>query len=127
MKLTVVLVFFVCGLIGHVVGAEVILTEGECWSYDTRHGEEDSFIVIRRIETVPQFGEVVHVSIYALKVKSALSPTGITPSILLQPFSAAPLRSSLKQRINREIPPDQWEFAFQSLREKYQGHQLIPV
>ena len=127
MKLVIVFAFLFCGLAGRVLAAEGTLTEGECWSYDTRDGEEDSFIVIRRIETVPPFGEVVHVSIYGLKVKSALSPTGISPSILLQPFSVAPLRASLKQRVTREIPPDQWEFAFHSLREKYQGHQLIPV
>jgi hypothetical protein len=127
MKLSIVFTFLFCSLVGRALGIDVILKEGDCWSYDTRVGEEDSFIVIRKIETVPQLGEVVHISIFGINVKTGFPPSGFTPSILLQPFSGGPLRASLKQQITREIPPGEWEFAYQSLSEKRHGHQAIPV
>lgn len=127
MKLLLVFTVLFSSLVARAFGAEVVLKEGDCWSYDTRAGEDDSFIVIRKIETVPELGEIVHISIFGIKVKSSYSPTGYTPSILLQPFSGAPLRASLKQRITHEIPAGDWVFAYHSLSEKYNGHQLLPV
>ena len=62
MKPVIVFAFLFCSLLGGVFGADVILKEGDCWSYETRLGEENSFIVIRKIETVPQLGEVAHIS-----------------------------------------------------------------
>ena len=36
------------------VADRTVLTEGECWSYGTRSGDEQSFLVIRKIETLPK-------------------------------------------------------------------------
>jgi hypothetical protein len=42
--------------------------EGECWSYVTRSVEESAFVVIRKIEVFPAIGEVIHVSVYGVKI-----------------------------------------------------------
>jgi len=127
MKSFAVFGLFLCSLIGSGFGAELVLNEGDCWSYDTRAGEEDSFIVIRKIEMVPSLGEVIHVSIYGIKLKNPLTASGYQTSMLMLSFSGGPLRASLKERIIRKIPEDEWRFAYHSLSEKVNGHQPIPI
>ena len=46
-------------------------------AYVTRSGEEQSFLVIRKIETLPKVGQVTHVSVFGLKVKAAHAPEPI--------------------------------------------------
>lgn len=127
MKASVITFFLFWCSLRFAVGAELDLKEGECWSYDTRAGEEDSYVVIRKIETVPELGEVIHVSIYDLHYKNPLTASGYQTSLLMVSISGPPLRASLKERVTRKIPDEEWRFAYHSLSEKTGGHQMIPV
>jgi len=38
---------------------DIGLKEGECWLYSTRPGEKASFLVIRKIETLPKLARLL--------------------------------------------------------------------
>jgi len=79
-----------------------VLKEGDCWTYETRPGEEGSFLVIRKIETSPE-GEVVHISIFGLRIKSSTASNGSTDRIQHLPIFARALRASLKEKVQRQF------------------------
>jgi hypothetical protein len=107
------------GLASSGVAAEVALQEGECWSYSTRPGEESSFLVIRKIETLPKLGEVVHVSVFDLKIKSPSAPNGFTDQAGHLPIAGANVRASLKTKVQKKIPNVDWKEGYRMWREAY--------
>jgi hypothetical protein len=115
--LIALLAFF--GFASSAIAGEIALKQGECWSYAARPGEETSFLVIRKIETLPKLGEVIHISIFGVRIKSPSAPKGFTDQVGHLPIAAASLRSSLKERIQRTIPDADWEEGYQMWREAY--------
>lgn len=65
--------------------------EGQAWAYHSRPGEEASRIMIRKIETEPEDGQVFHVSILGVKLRNHRVPGGAQPAM----NHAAVLRTSL--------------------------------
>src|SRR5882724_2902874 len=70
------------------------LRVGECWAYHARQGEESSFVVIRKIQTLPEIGEVVHVSVCNVKLNSPKLSKGDFDYIEDLPITSGSLRSS---------------------------------
>jgi hypothetical protein len=94
--------------------------EGECWLYSTRPGEEASFLVIRKIETLPKLGEVVFISVFGTKMEGSPVPAGVTVLTEIHiPIAGANLRSSLKKRVRKRIPIEVWQEAYRFWREAY--------
>src|SRR5258705_7880476 len=104
-----------------LIAKDIALKEGECWRYSTRPGEEASFLVIRKIETLPKLGEVVFISVFGIKMKGSSIPTGLSQIDILDiPIAGANLRSSLKKRVHKRIPnEDSWQEAYRYWREAY--------
>ena len=48
------------GFASSAIAGDIALKEGDCWSYATRPGEEASFLVIRKMETLPKVGGSFH-------------------------------------------------------------------
>jgi hypothetical protein len=121
MKNAVSRLLAILGLGSPASTAGVALNAGECWSYLTRPGEEASFLVIRKIETLPKIGEVLHVSVFGLKIRSPSAPTGFTDRVGHLPISAASVRSSVKERLEREIPSVDWNEGYELWRRAETG------
>src|SRR5262245_27637713 len=103
-----------------VVAGDISLKEGECWLYSTRPGEEASFLVIRKIETLPKLGEVVFISVFGTKMEGSSVPAGFTDlSVIYFPMAGANLRSSLKKRVRKKILNEGWQEAYRFWREAY--------
>jgi hypothetical protein len=107
------------GFTSSAVAADLSPRVGDCWSYASRSGEEASFLVIRKIETLPKVGEVFHVSVFGLKIKSPSAPTGFTDHAGHLPISGLSLRASLKERIQRTIPEVDWTEGYNLWRQAY--------
>ena len=105
---------------------EIELKEGDCWSYNTRPGEESSFIVIRKIEHFPKAGEIVHISIYGVKLKNP-AIGGFSDSIGHMPIAGDNLRKSLKQKLDRKPPDSDWEPGYRSWLKAKGGVYALPV
>jgi len=102
------------------VATDIALKEGECWLYATPPGEEDSFLVIRKIETLPKLGEVVFITVIGVKMKGPPVPAGVTVQNRMEiPIAGANLRSSLKKRVRKRILNDGWQEAYRFWREAY--------
>ena len=96
-----------------------MLKAGECWAYSTRPGEESSVLVIRKIETLPKLGEVIHISVFDLKIKSPSAPKGFTDQAGHLPIAGANVRSSLKAKAQKRIPDIDWMEGYRMWREAY--------
>ena len=115
--LIALLTFF--GVASFSFAADPSPKEGECWSYITRSGEESSFLVIRKIETLPKLGEVIHVSVFGLKLKSPSAPKGFTDQAGHLPIAGASVRASRKAKIQKKIPDVDWKDGYRMWREAY--------
>ena len=101
-----------------LIARDIVLKEGECWRYSTRPGEEASFLVIRKIETLPNHGEVAFISVFGMKMKGSSVPKGLTQIHI--PIAGANLRSSLSKRVHKRLPnQDSWQEAYRYWREAY--------
>ena len=103
-----------------------VLKEGDCWTYETRPCEDGSFLVIRKIETSPE-GEVVHISIFGLRIKSSTASSGFTDRIRHLPIFARALRASLKEKVQKTIPEIDWARGYRSWSEAHAGGFNEPV
>src|SRR5947209_5509851 len=121
MKTSLIKLLAVLGFASPAAAADVALKEGQCWSYTARPGEEASFLVIRKIETIPKLGEVVHISVFGLKIKNASAPNGYTDQAGHLPISGESLRGSLKEKIHKQIPNVDWKEGYQMWLEAKGG------
>jgi hypothetical protein len=119
MKNPFITLLSILGFASSAVAGDIALKQGQCWSYAARPGEEASFLVIRKIETLPKIGEVIHISIFGVKIKSPTAPTGFTDQVGHIPIAAANLRSSLKEKVQKTIPDVDWEEGYRMWREAY--------
>ncbi len=119
MKNPLIALFTLFGFASSGVAADLTLKAGECWSYSTRPGEESSFLVIRKIETLPKLGEVIHISVFNLKIKSPSAPRGFTDQAGHLPIAGANVRASLKAKVQKNIPDVDWREGYRMWREAY--------
>lgn len=105
----------------------VSLQEGQCWSYAARPGEAASFLVIRKIETIPNRGEVVHISVFEVKIKHTKSPTGYTEQVAHLPLAGACLRASREEQVQRTAPRVDWQLGYRSWLQAKGGVFTKPV
>lgn len=104
----------------------ITLQEGDCWSYDTRPGEESSYLVIRKVETLPRIGEVAHIAIFGLHMKNPLSrkPLITIPYVAI---TGAALRGSIKQRLNVPVPQNEWLMGYTSWHQGFDAGLNSPI
>ena len=127
MKSLLIKFLVLLGFTSSALAADVALKEGDCWSYATRPGEEDSYLVIRKIETHPKLGEVIHISVFGLKIKNTAAPSGYTDQAGHLPISGSTLRSSLKEKVQNRIPEVNWQEGYQMWSKAAGGVFTKPV
>src|SRR6266513_4745920 len=64
---------------------------GQVWNYRTRPGEENSTLVVLKVETAPGWKTIVHVGVTGLKIKTS---RGIQYTIPHMPFDEAAEKNS---------------------------------
>jgi hypothetical protein len=111
----------VIGLASTAVAAEPPLQPGQCWTYSARSIEHGSYLVIRKIETLPKLGDVAHISVYGLKIKNRASPTGFADQAGHIPISVAALRGSLTKLVEHPLPETNWMEGYALWREAYEA------
>ena|SRR2546423_549225 len=118
--LNVFLIMLACALSSR--GETGVVKVGECWSYQTRPAEEGSFVIIRKIETLPKIGEVVHVSVCDLKLKTR--KFGYADHIDDLPILAASLRKSLSKKNARCPCEADWMAGYSTWRKAYDAGRI---
>ena len=93
---------------------------GQKWSYETRAGEEKSYLIIVKIDHDPKLGKIVHIAMRGLRMKNPRSPDGISENVNHMPFSEEAMdKSGLKLLKERTDLPD-FEAGYQSWREAFE-------
>ena len=120
-----ILLFSFFGLFGQNKKNEsedkIDLKSGQIWRYNTRKGEENSRVVILRVEDYGIRGEVVHIAVNGVNIKNELIEGGISSELAHLPFnSKSILKSLVKLETTTENLPEymdgylQWKEAFDS-------------
>ena len=78
--------------------------EGQLWSYKTRSGEEQSTVLINKIETHKKLGKIYHISALKVKVRNRHVDGGITTELPHIPVSEETLKKSLTKLIGNQGP-----------------------
>ena len=95
---------------------------GQVWSYQTRDGEEESQLVILRLDADPRLGTIVHVYIDGVSIRNPHAPSGVATEIGHMPFAEAAIDESVVQQVGtRQLPDfqegyDAWREAFDAGR-----------
>ena len=92
---------------------------GQRWDYHTRFQDRGSTLVILRLETLPDIGRVVHVSVQGVRMLEPGQGRAYSNVIPHMPFSLDALDRSVTRLVGVEstLPPfeeryDQWKAAF---------------
>lgn len=86
---------------------------GQVWTYRTRPGEEASRLVVCRVESHPTLGEIVHIHVTGLKLKSPTAPGGFVIEIGHMPYSAEALRVCLTGLASTDAAKPDFEQGYQ--------------
>lgn len=73
---------------------------GQTWEYKTREGEEDSRVVIGKINTFDTTGPIVHVNLHGLKMEDLLPPCGDGEMIWHAPIELKKFSESVVRKID---------------------------
>ena len=88
---------------------------GQAWFYENRQGEDDSVVIIGRIDE--QRGErVLHIQVQGVKVPN-LTPQGFQTTVYHAPISEDALRASVTTQATGELIEDSFEAGYESWRE----------
>ncbi|VFR47223.1 hypothetical protein BER2_3484 [plant metagenome] len=83
---------------------------GQVWRYQTRPGEEQSRVLINKVERHDTLGWIFHISVLAVQVKNPCSDGGISTALPHFPVSAQTLKDSLLEVEGSQAPnPDYLE------------------
>ena len=92
---------------------------GQVWSYNTRPSEPDAKLTIVKIEGQDSIGNVIHVYVSNVKVKTSSNPDKYSETISHMPFSEAAIDSSVTKQLGTatELPDfkegyDEWRQSF---------------
>ena len=79
-----------------VEGAEVSeFFAGQVWTYTTRSGEDDSRLVVCKVEHNAKLGSIIHIHVEGVAIKSPSSPGGVSDVVGHMPFAEESLRESV--------------------------------
>jgi hypothetical protein len=104
---------------------------GQVWRYRTRPQEQDSTLVILKVEAYPKIGSIIHICVEGVKITNPELSGAPIKSIGHMPFGDAALDASVTERIGTrdELPP--FTEGYQEWREAFEAGQagmfIIPV
>lgn len=72
---------------------------GEVWSYHARPGEETSTVTVLKVENSLRLGNIVHVAVDGLRIKSPRAPAGLMTGIGHIALTEEAARQSMVSRL----------------------------
>ncbi|GAA4348271.1 hypothetical protein GCM10023185_04060 [Hymenobacter saemangeumensis] len=72
---------------------------GQVWAYNTRPSEPDAKLTIVKIEGQDSIGNIIHIYVSNVKVKTSIKPEKYSETISHMPFSEAAMDSSVTKQL----------------------------
>ena len=96
---------------------------GQVWSYNTRPSEPDAKLTIVKIEGQDSIGNIIHVYVSNVKVKTSSNPEKYSETITHMPFSEAAIDSSVIKQIGTTSEPPDYTEGYEEWRQSFKvGH-----
>jgi hypothetical protein len=96
---------------------------GQTWSYKSRTGEENSYLVILKIETDTKLGKIIHIAMRGLKMKNRRSPDGISEDVNHMPFSETAIEKSGLKLLKEKVDLPDFAEGYRLWREAFDAGQ----
>lgn len=107
------------------VGADAsALKVGQVWRYDAPSGDEDSRVIIGKLETLPVLGDAVHVMITNVRLTDPETGEAVTVTIQHVPMAVSALKASLTRRDGTVTPPAEFQSGYQAWREDFNDKKV---
>jgi hypothetical protein len=98
--------------------------EGQVWAYKTRAGEEESRLLINKIEDHPKLGHIYHISVLNVSIKAG--PGMSTNQLPHLPVSQQTLELSCTQLVAHSPPSSMYLPGYQMWKQAFDaGHAGI--
>jgi hypothetical protein len=94
---------------------------GQLWAYKTRVGEEDSRLLIDKVEDVPKLGRIFHISLSNIHLKD--SAVTIATELPHLPVSLQTLTSSCTTLVGHSEPNPMYLQGYQTWRKAFDAGQ----
>lgn len=107
-----------------VAQAESRYRPGQKWAYQTRRGEEGSTLTILKVEQDPKLGEIVHIAIDGVKIKT---PTGVQTKLPHSPISAKALDGSVTRLVAEKVAIPDFSAGYDEWKAAHGGVFTISV
>jgi hypothetical protein len=96
---------------------------GQVWRYRTRPGEEDSRMIVGRVEQSARGDVFVHVQLNGLNILNPHAPSGRSTLIQHLPMAEAPLEASVVELVAEDGAVSDFEEGYLMWRESYAAGQ----
>ena len=92
---------------------------GQKWSYNTRPGEEKSYLIILKIDDDAKLGRFIHVAVQGLKIKNPRSPEGVSDTVGHMPFSEEAINKSGLKLLKEKVQLPDFEDGYRMWRKEF--------
>ncbi|MCG8351322.1 MAG: hypothetical protein MI924_26435 [Chloroflexales bacterium] len=93
--------------------------EGQVWSYKNRPDEEHSTVLINKIESHEQLGNIYHIGVYGVKVRNLHIKGGISTKLPHLPVSEDCLRKSLAKLADNDAPSSDYVEGYKTWKQAF--------
>lgn len=93
--------------------------EGQLWGYHTRKGEENSRVLINKVETSPRLGKIFHISVLNVKVKNPRIDGGLSTDLPHFPVSQETLKKSLTRLRGKSAPNPNYREGYETWKNAF--------
>jgi hypothetical protein len=107
--------------------AKARLAIGQVWRYETRPGEEESRVIIAKIEKDPQAGTIVHVKLTGLRIPNPQAPDGINSVLPHAPVSEAAVLASVTELTDERADLAGFAEGYETWRQARGGVFTMPL
>ena len=98
-------------------------SEGQVWSYKTRPGEEESTVLINKVESHEKLGKIFHISVSGVKVKNPHIAGGFSSDLPHFPVSEETLKKSLTKLAGKSKPNPEYLEGYNTWKEAFDAGQ----
>jgi TonB family protein len=92
---------------------------GQKWSYKARPGEEDSYLIVLKVDNDEKLGNIIHIALRKLKMKNERSPDGVSENLNHMPFSQEALDKSGPKLLEEKTDLPDFAKGYQMWRDAF--------
>jgi len=92
---------------------------GQVWRYKTRPGEEDSSLIVVKVENHPKMGNIIHIGLRNLRMKNPHNQEGYSDTALHLPFAEEAIDKSVVKILEEKAKLPAFEEGYSLWREAF--------